>query len=169
MDRQSFEEIPVEEEHAPAAVHHLKSNNSKGMVSENIQESSNQLNSLKNQQVMNSDPNQQFSDEEDNLNVDDQDAEAPHEDDEGELMEDDEGEHMEDDGEDEEDGEEGEMEDDQGFDQNQQDDDEDQIMPNSRPPIVPEDGTYITALNEAGVDPSRIQQLQQSKSIYWKT
>lgn len=33
------------------------------------------------------------------------------------------------------------------------------IVPNSKPPTVPEDGTYITALNEAGVDPERIEQL----------
>lgn len=31
--------------------------------------------------------------------------------------------------------------------------DEQQIVPNSKPPIVPEEGTYIDALNEAGVDP----------------
>lgn len=35
-------------------------------------------------------------------------------------------------------------------------------MPNSQPPQVPEDGTYIDALNEAGVDPQRIDQLQQN-------
>ena len=33
------------------------------------------------------------------------------------------------------------------------------IQPNSKPPEVPEDGTYITALNEAGVDQERIDQL----------
>ena len=38
-----------------------------------------------------------------------------------------------------------------------------QIIPNSQPPEVPQDGTYITALNEAGVDQERIQQLQESK------
>lgn len=38
-----------------------------------------------------------------------------------------------------------------------------QIVPNSNPPTVPEDGNYITALNEAGIDPQRIEQLQQSK------
>ena len=37
------------------------------------------------------------------------------------------------------------------------------IVPSSKPPTVPEDGTYITALNEAGVDPERIEQLKQSK------
>jgi len=30
-------------------------------------------------------------------------------------------------------------------------------MPNSRPPEVPEDGTYITALNEAGIENERIE------------
>ena len=40
------------------------------------------------------------------------------------------------------------------------DEEEDQqIIPNSQPPEVPEDGTYIDALNEAGVDPQRIEQL----------
>ena len=38
-----------------------------------------------------------------------------------------------------------------------------EIVPNSVPPEVPQDGTYIDALNEAGVDPKRIEQLQQSK------
>jgi len=42
---------------------------------------------------------------------------------------------------------------------------EEEIVPQSQPPMVPEDGTYITALNEAGVDPERIEQLQQSKSF----
>jgi len=41
------------------------------------------------------------------------------------------------------------------------------IVPNSKPPIVPEEGTYLTALNEAGVDPQRIEQLKQSKSVSW--
>jgi len=41
-------------------------------------------------------------------------------------------------------------------------DEGEQIVPNSRPPTVPEDGTYITALNEAGVDPQRIQRLQEN-------
>jgi hypothetical protein len=36
------------------------------------------------------------------------------------------------------------------------------IVPNSQPPQVPADGTYITALNEAGVDQKRIEQLQQN-------
>lgn len=40
-----------------------------------------------------------------------------------------------------------------------------QMLPNSKPPEVPEDGTYITALNEAGVDPQRIEQIQQGKYI----
>ena len=40
---------------------------------------------------------------------------------------------------------------------------DEQIVPNSKPPEVPEDGTYIDALNEAGVDQKRIEQLQQSK------
>lgn len=40
---------------------------------------------------------------------------------------------------------------------------EEEIIPNSKPPTVPEEGTYIDALNEAGVDPQRIEQLQQSK------
>ena len=35
-----------------------------------------------------------------------------------------------------------------------------EILPGSKPPQVPEDGTYITALNEAGVDNDRIEQLQ---------
>ena len=35
-----------------------------------------------------------------------------------------------------------------------------EIVPGSKPPTVPEDGTYITALNEAGVDPERIEQLR---------
>lgn len=39
------------------------------------------------------------------------------------------------------------------------------IVPSSKPPTVPEDGTYITALNEAGVDPERIEQLRQSKFL----
>jgi hypothetical protein len=34
---------------------------------------------------------------------------------------------------------------------------EEQIVPNSKPPTVPEEGTYLTALNEAGVDPQRIE------------
>ena len=38
-------------------------------------------------------------------------------------------------------------------------DEEEEIMPNSHPPQVPEDGTYIDALNEAGVDQARIDQL----------
>jgi hypothetical protein len=29
---------------------------------------------------------------------------------------------------------------------------QEQIVPKTKPPIVPEDGTYITALNEAGVN-----------------
>jgi hypothetical protein len=33
-----------------------------------------------------------------------------------------------------------------------EDDDDDEIIPNSHPPQVPDDGTYIDALNEAGVD-----------------
>lgn len=41
--------------------------------------------------------------------------------------------------------------------------DEQEIIPNSKPPTVPDEGTYIDALNEAGVDPQRIEQLQQSK------
>ena len=32
-----------------------------------------------------------------------------------------------------------------------------EIVPNSQPPEVPADGNYIDALNEAGVDPERIQ------------
>ena len=36
------------------------------------------------------------------------------------------------------------------------DDEEEEIMPNSHPPQVPEDGNYIDALNEAGVDQARI-------------
>jgi len=36
-------------------------------------------------------------------------------------------------------------------------DEEVDLQPNSKPPEVPEDGTYITALNEAGVDPERIE------------
>lgn len=39
---------------------------------------------------------------------------------------------------------------------------EEEIMPNSHPPQVPEDGNYIDALNEAGVDQARIDQLQQN-------
>lgn len=50
-------------------------------------------------------------------------------------------------------------------DQNEQIDDMD-IVPNSKPPIVPEEGTYLTALNEAGVDPQRIEQLKQSKFLF---
>ena len=42
------------------------------------------------------------------------------------------------------------------------DDDNEQILPNSHPPQVPDEGTYIDALNEAGVDPQRIDQLQQN-------
>ena len=38
-------------------------------------------------------------------------------------------------------------------------DEEEEIMPNSHPPQVPEDGNYIDALNEAGVDQARIDQL----------
>ena len=41
-------------------------------------------------------------------------------------------------------------------------DDAEQIIPNSHPPQVPEEGTYIDALNEAGVDQQRIDQLQQN-------
>ena len=37
------------------------------------------------------------------------------------------------------------------------------IVPNSKPPVVPEGGTYITALDEAGVDQERIDALQESK------
>lgn len=43
-----------------------------------------------------------------------------------------------------------------------EDDEDQQIIPNSQPPEVPEDGTYIDALNEAGVDPQRIEQLQNN-------
>lgn len=39
------------------------------------------------------------------------------------------------------------------------DEDQEQIIPNSKPPEVPE-GTYITAMEEAGVDPQRIQQME---------
>ena len=38
-------------------------------------------------------------------------------------------------------------------------DEEEEIIPGSHPPQVPEDGTYIDALNEAGVDQARIDQL----------
>ena len=38
-----------------------------------------------------------------------------------------------------------------------------EIVPNSMPPSVPAEGTYINALNEAGVDPERIAQMQNSK------
>lgn len=38
-------------------------------------------------------------------------------------------------------------------DDHMEDEDEgEDIVPNSHPPQVPEDGDYITALNEAGVD-----------------
>ena len=37
--------------------------------------------------------------------------------------------------------------------------DDEEIVPSSHPPQVPEDGTYIDALNEAGVDQARIDQL----------
>lgn len=48
-------------------------------------------------------------------------------------------------------------------DEDQEDDEDDnEIIPNSQPPRVPEDGTYIDALNEAGVDQARIDQLQQN-------
>lgn len=40
---------------------------------------------------------------------------------------------------------------------------EEEIMPESKPPEVPQEGTYIDALNEAGINPERIEQLQQSK------
>ena len=40
-----------------------------------------------------------------------------------------------------------------GHNQEYYDDEGEQIIPNSHPPEVPEDGTYIDALNEAGVDP----------------
>lgn len=42
-------------------------------------------------------------------------------------------------------------------------DDHPEIVPNSQPPQVPAEGTYIDAMNEAGIDPRRIEQLQQSK------
>ena len=38
-----------------------------------------------------------------------------------------------------------------------------EIVPNSQPPEVPAEGNYIDAMNEAGIDPKRIEQLQQSK------
>ena len=38
-----------------------------------------------------------------------------------------------------------------------------EIVPSLRPPVVPEGGTYITALDEAGVDQERIDALQESK------
>jgi len=38
-----------------------------------------------------------------------------------------------------------------------------EIVPNLKPPVVPEGGTYITALDEAGVDQERIEALQESK------
>lgn len=38
-----------------------------------------------------------------------------------------------------------------------------EIVPNLKPPVVPEGGTYITALDEAGVDQERIEQFQESK------
>ena len=41
----------------------------------------------------------------------------------------------------------------------EEDVDDEEIMPNSHPPQVPEDGNYIDALNEAGVDQARIDQL----------
>ena len=43
-----------------------------------------------------------------------------------------------------------------------------EINPDSKPPIVPGEGTYVDALNEAGVDQERIDQLQQSKYFYFK-
>jgi len=39
----------------------------------------------------------------------------------------------------------------------QGDEEVEEIVPNLQPPAVPEDGTYITALNEAGIDPERIE------------
>jgi hypothetical protein len=62
--------------------------------------------------------------------------------------------------EDEEQQEEYDQQDDEGDDEMQdEDDDENEIIPNSHPPQVPEDGNYIDALNEAGVDQARIDQL----------
>jgi hypothetical protein len=54
----------------------------------------------------------------------------------------------------EEDHEEEQEEDDEMGDdgEDQEDGHEDEIIPNSHPPEVPEEGTYIDALNEAGVD-----------------
>ena len=52
---------------------------------------------------------------------------------------------------------------DQDEDQDEEGEQDEDIVPNSQPPTVPEEGTYIDALNEAGVDPQRIEQLQQSK------
>lgn len=40
-------------------------------------------------------------------------------------------------------------------------------MPGSKPPEVPEDGTYITALNEAGVNEDRIEQLQSKYFFFF--
>ena len=47
----------------------------------------------------------------------------------------------------------------------QEAEEEEALVPDSRPPQVPEDGTYITALNEAGVEPERIEQLQSKYPI----
>ena len=54
-------------------------------------------------------------------------------------------------------------EDEEGIEGEIDEDEDEQIIPNSHPPVVPEEGTYIDALNEAGVDQERIDQLQQSK------
>jgi hypothetical protein len=43
------------------------------------------------------------------------------------------------------------QEDDEDID-DQDDQELEQIIPNLKPPMVPEEGTYITALNEAGID-----------------
>ena len=40
-----------------------------------------------------------------------------------------------------------------------------EIVPNLKPPVVPEGGTYITALEEGGVDQERIDAFQESKYI----
>ena len=37
------------------------------------------------------------------------------------------------------------------------------IVPQSHPPQVPEEEHYIDQMNEAGVDPSRVEQYQQGK------
>lgn len=50
-------------------------------------------------------------------------------------------------------------------DNDEEQEDEEEIITATQPPVVPEGGSYIDALNEAGIDPMRIEQLQQNIAV----